>query len=77
MYCNYDKHSYEFSKTYRAIYQNEKPESIVKRHREYYYCGYYLKEALYEYGERMIDGPHKLYHGISDKLMIKVIKFIG
>eukprot|EP01083_Nonionella_stella_P134713 409815_1 len=76
IYCNFDHLSFEFSKTYRAIYKNEPEESIIRRHLEFYFLGKYLKETVRRLGIKVAEGNVKrFYHGISKRLLFPLNKY--
>eukprot|EP01084_Bolivina_argentea_P003298 6190_1 len=70
-YCNYDVLSYKFSETYRKICADEKIESILSRHRNYYWLAMYLTEAVNWFGVPIGEGEvDTFYHGISEELLL-------
>ena len=71
LYANFTKHSYLFSSTYRKNDLYESDSALKHRHKEHFWWGRYLREAVEIYGEKM---NHQkdidvLYHGVSDSLL--------
>eukprot|EP01084_Bolivina_argentea_P112223 200168_1 len=44
-YCNFSKHSYSFSSTFRKMSPYETNQTLKDRHSEFYYWGKYLREC--------------------------------
>eukprot|EP01084_Bolivina_argentea_P155233 270528_1 len=64
IYCNYTELQTKLSETYYLPQQ-------IKRHREFYYFGCYLKIAVQEFGTCVSSGLIKhFYHGISEQLLM-------
>eukprot|EP01084_Bolivina_argentea_P062482 114267_1 len=80
IYCNNDKVQYEFSKTYRKLNDIEGINSLIKRHSEFAYLGYFLRNAVWQYGTSEFDDNYSqmVYHGIpSNMLFTGTIAFIN
>eukprot|EP01084_Bolivina_argentea_P175895 304492_1 len=81
-YCNYDALEYEFSKTYRSTNSAKSVEEIINDHRNFYWFGKLLKEAVLCYGVR--DHPKDdydyaysaaFYHGINGKFLLPFVRY--
>eukprot|EP01084_Bolivina_argentea_P264962 449005_1 len=70
LYCNFDIFSFEFSKTFRKLHQNEDDNSMIKRHLNFFWLARLLRECVECYGMFFTKyeakkKPIKAYHGTN------------
>ena len=78
LYCNFDTLQRKFTETFRKLSDNESDQQLVKRHRNYYWLGRYLRECV-EYvpiavSENLVclrEGIITLYHGVDKQFTFK------
>ena len=73
IYCNYDALQSKLTETYRKLADNETSQQLIRRHRNYYWIGRYLRECVDCFKDRQYickTAHHILYrfivyHGIN------------
>ena len=82
-YCNFTKHSFEFSRTYRRIKAFESDRSLKRRHSEVAVWGQKLRELIECFGLEMKSPQSQhidvFYHGINSSMVFNstMIKLNG
>eukprot|EP01084_Bolivina_argentea_P113376 202067_1 len=75
IYCGYDKLSYEFSKTYRTL-KDEDKMSMKKNHSKFYHFAKLLNELVHAYSVQAYQSnTWRAYHGMNKTMKFKQLNF--
>eukprot|EP01084_Bolivina_argentea_P214333 363885_1 len=72
IYCDLDEFQRKFSKTYRAMNDNDNLDSIKQRHSNFHHFAKTLKETVEVFGIQASDGDvQTIYHGINKEMVFE------